>query len=137
LLGTSSDILFSKATLDQNASHARAFRRVEPWPVIAEVIDVRSVDDGCETPLTLLLFGDLVELGFAMKAAIRRVCDVPRPFDLTGRDELVPGTDLIGNRDGGFAFEWRKAGRHRRHAYCAIAEDAVGNSQDESAVYAP
>ena len=128
------DVVLVEAALDEHAAHVRVLRRLEPGTVIAEIVEVGAVEHVGEAPLALLLLGDLVELALAVKAPVRGVGHVARALDLVRLDELVPGPDLPGDRDGRLFLEGGEAGRHGRHPDGAGAEDLVRHGEDERAV---
>jgi hypothetical protein len=72
-----------------------------------------------------------------MKAAVGRVCDVARPFDLVRMDEFQTCSDVCRDGNRGFFFEGRKARRNSCHTDAAGAEGLVGHGEHERAVDAP
>ena len=71
-----------------------------------------------------------------MEAAVGVVLGVARVVDLVRLDELVPGANLRGDRDGGRSRPGR-GWAHRGHRDGASAEHLVGDREDERAVDAP
>ena len=123
-----------QAGLDERAPRAGLLRRLEAGAVVAEVVEVRAVDDEGEAPLTLLRVADAVELALAVEAAVDVVLRVVLVLDLVRLDELVAGADLLRERDGVLALEVGEARAHGGHADALVAEDAVRDREDERAV---
>src|ERR1019366_674187 len=102
-------VFFVELALDEHAAHLGVRGGLEPGPVIAEIVEVRSVDHVGDVPLALLQSGDVVKLALAVEASVGRVGHVPGSLDLVRLDELVTRADLPGDRDGCFLLEWSQA----------------------------
>jgi hypothetical protein len=115
-VGGAAHVVLAEPALDENAPDARVPGGVEARTVVAQVVGVRAVEDVGEAPLARLDLGDLVELRFAVKAAVGRVGDVAGALDLVRLDELVARSDLLGHRHRRLFFERCEARRDGGHA---------------------
>jgi hypothetical protein len=133
-LRAAAHVLFAEPGLDERAARARLLRRLEAGAIVAEVVEVRPVDDLGEAPLDLLRGADPVELALAVEAAIGVVLRVVLVLDLVRLDELVARADPLRDRDRLLALERREARAHGRHADALVAEHAVRDVEHERAV---
>ncbi len=131
------NIGLAKAALYEHASHVRIRCRIEPGTIVAKIVDVGSVNHVIQAALCLLLVGDVVKLGLAVKAAVSPVGNVTGPRDFPRFYEFVAGANLLGDRNRSLFFERSKARRNGRHTHGAASKDLVGHEENKSAVYPP
>src|SRR5690606_22723587 len=99
LLREAAHVLLPEAGLDERAPRPRVLRGLEAGAVVAEIVEVRPVDDRGEAPLDLLLRAEPIERALAVEAAIDVVLGVALVLDLVRGDELVARADRLRDRD--------------------------------------
>src|SRR5262249_12895982 len=125
------DVGLREPRLDERVADGVLRGRDEPGPVIAEIVEVRAVDDDLDATPPRLGGTDGEEVALAEVAPIRRVLGVAGDVELVRVDDHV----LDAARDGELlrAVDILRGGRrgHRRERHAAAPEDVVRDAKEE------
>lgn len=132
--GGIADIGLGEAQRDEGALDVGFAGSLKAWAIVSEIVGVGAVEDHCKPFALRDAFGDLVELGFAVVAAVGIVLDVGWTLELAGLYQVVPRADGLGDADCIFAFGVGDGRAECRYSESASAELLMGNGQHQGAV---